>query len=432
MRLPLIALLIVSAFSARAEQASMSDSFVNIIAVQTHIASTGGNYGTLLNTWVKRVADAGIRHLRDNAWDQPTSTAMQNVITTIHGMTGLNVNWIFTQGASCTDVTADSPTNLPGWGWTPAMIDMFEGMNEIGPAQGFCGSNPSPTWYAQFAADASYLHTTVAGMGGGWTSIPVASPSLDEYGRYDTTDVTADATLIGNISSSINYGTWHVYCSGYQPTCWPGVFPSSMMPAYGSQPFVVTETGYATWPGGSDVSVASAGNYYSRLFFEWFNQGAVRVSVYELLDDTASAGNDANFGLLYSDGTPKPAFTAIANEIALLTDPGSAFTPGNLNYSITNNSGFSVSHTLLQKRNGVYYLALWEPYNWNDYFLPASITVNLPANYNCTWYLPQNSNLAQGSAANTNSVGLTVTDNTLILEIAPVVGSGTPPVMILR
>ena len=115
-----------------------------------------------------------------------------------------------------------------------------------------------------------------------------------------------------------------------------------------------TETGYPQ----SYVPLDRANKYYSRLFFEFFNHGIVRTYAYQLLDEYTSEGSGSTIGLLYSDGTPKPQFTTISNIISILNDPGGGFNPGSLGYSIGGAQG-TLHHTLLEKRNGTFYLVLW-------------------------------------------------------------------------
>ena len=404
-----------------AEQANYADSFVNTIGVNTHIANSG-NYTTLYSQLVTRIQTAGIRHIRDGFWDQTTSDKALNLITTIKKNTGVNVKFLLTQGANCTDATVDSPTNYISWGWTASQIDGFEGMNEIGPAQGWCGSNVSPTWYQQIDANAQYLSSTVLGMARPFNTIPVVAPSLNEYGRYTVADLTADADLIGNITPYINYGNWHVYCSQNAPSCTFNVFPSGLQPAFGSLPYMVTETGYTTPPNGSDATNAQATQYYSFLFFDWFNHsnGNAIVYAYELLDDTSETGSEAGFGLLFSSGSPKPQYTVISNEIAILADPGPTFTLGSLNYTLTGGDSY-LHHTLLQKRNSRFYLALWLDHNYWDTFNPESITVNFSGATmsQVNTYNPLKSANAISSVSNTGSINLNVTNEAVILEIIP-------------
>jgi hypothetical protein len=85
--------------------------------------------------------------------------------------------------------------------------------------------------------------------------------------------------------------------------------------------------------------------------------GIRKTYIYELMD-TGSGQEDNGYGLLHSDFSPKPAYNAIMNTLALLSDPGPAFQAGGLNYKLSGNLA-NVQHLLLEKRNGTFYLAIW-------------------------------------------------------------------------
>ena len=83
-------------------------------------------------------------------------------------------------------------------------------------------------------------------------------------------------------------------------------------------------------------------------------RGAPRIYGYQLINS-----NSEDFALLNNDGSPRLQFTALKNFIALLKDPGVAFMPGTLAYSL---SGVTtgIQQMLFQKRNGRFYLAVWQ------------------------------------------------------------------------
>ena len=99
--------------------------------------------------------------------------------------------------------------------------------------------------------------------------------------------------------------------------------------------------------------------YIPRMYLEYFRRGVVKTFSYELLDEAPGAADRENtFGLLRNDLSPKPAFTALRNTIEILNDPGPAFTPETLDYSVEGKQD-DLRQVLLQKRDGSFYLALW-------------------------------------------------------------------------
>ena len=73
---------------------------------------------------------------------------------------------------------------------------------------------------------------------------------------------------------------------------------------------------------------------------------------------------------------PKPAFTALSRFLALLSDLGPAFTPGRLAFGLSNAS-VSVHQLLLQKRSGLFYLALWREVESTDEDINETVTIDL-------------------------------------------------------
>ena len=98
------------------------------------------------------------------------------------------------------------------------------------------------------------------------------------------------------------------------------------------------------------------------VFLEMYNRGIMRCFAYELIDQysdpsfTDGNGED-HYGLLHYDWTPKPAYTSIQNTISILKEPGANFSPGTLTYSVSSIPS-TVHHTLLEKSNGTFYLAV--------------------------------------------------------------------------
>jgi hypothetical protein len=91
------------------------------------------------------------------------------------------------------------------------------------------------------------------------------------------------------------------------------------------------------------------------LFAHRMPSGAsIRKNFFYILWDDENAG----FNVLGPAGETKPAYTALQNLIKLLADPGPSFAPGRLDYELSGSLA-NVETSLLQKRNGVFYLALW-------------------------------------------------------------------------
>jgi hypothetical protein len=126
---------------------------------------------------------------------------------------------------------------------------------------------------------------------------------------------------------------------------------------------VATETGYHNAinaeQGQPPVDEATVAEYLPRLFLSAFAEGIDRTYWYELVDlypDEGRMAPDAHFGLLRTDFSRKPAFTALANLMRLVGDTSPRQVPSRaLKFSLSE----QVGRLLLQKAEGVYLLALW-------------------------------------------------------------------------
>jgi hypothetical protein len=111
------------------------------------------------------------------------------------------------------------------------------------------------------------------------------------------------------------------------------------------------------------VSERASAIYLPIAFLSAFSLGVLRTFSYELIDEfdphLFTDSGEGHYGLLHYDGTPKPAFIALKNLIALLRQRESEdFEPGSLPVRVSG-APRTMHYTLLQKSNGDYYLALW-------------------------------------------------------------------------
>ena len=105
-----------------------------------------------------------------------------------------------------------------------------------------------------------------------------------------------------------------------------------------------------------------------RLLLSYFDKGIVRTYLYQFIDhisDPSLTNPEAAFGLLRNNGAEKPVYKAVQTLLSLLKDPGPAFQPGSLRYELSGNTR-DIQQVLLQKRDGIFYLALWiEASRWD-------------------------------------------------------------------
>jgi hypothetical protein len=250
-------------------------------------------------------------------------------------------------------------------------LEDVEGPNEV-------DNRNDPNWASDTVACLPSLRSAKPGL-------PFLAPTLANQ--------LGNAPALGNISAMVDQGNFHRYYAGRNPgtagygttyACGTyGSLPFSLCETRinsGTKPVMITETGYNSV---SEVDEPTQAKYLSRMFLVDLAAGISRTYVYTLADYTPS-DDFSNDGLLRSDLTMKPAFYALASEIAFFSDRGAVPTQVPLQYSISGGPT-SLDHLLFQRRDGAYILALWnETASWDTVssqpiaVAPAAVTVSLP------------------------------------------------------
>lgn len=346
--------------SADSEAAKSADSFVESIGVDTHTSYSDTPYGEDFATVKQRLAELGVRHIREDLlpkrpdqyehFDELAAIGIRSTLILgdpSNGDTGLE------------ELVSIVKNDLGG------SVEAVEGPNEF-------DSRGGPEWASQLRDYQQRLYAAVK-SDPSLATLPVIGPSVVQKRNEET---------LGDISGSLDYGNVHSYPDAAAPESNVASYLERASLNAGSKPTIATETGYHTAVATGDehqpVSEAAMATYMPRLFLEYFRSGIARTYCYELLDESPDPGHtdsEANFGLLHNDLSPKPAFTALANLIAILRDPGPAFSPAPVDYTLGGNQD-GLRQVLLQKRDGSFYLALWRAESVWD---PASRTDLHPA-----------------------------------------------------
>ena len=150
-----------------------------------------------------------------------------------------------------------------------------------------------------------------------------------------------------------------------------------------------------------------------------FNAGLVRSYLYELMDEGTDPNNrEKHFGLVRDDGTMKPSFVALRNEIALLRGAAAgASEEASLSFGLSG-GGPALQHTLLRAGNGDFYLVLWLEMASTDAdtSVPVRLTLDRPSSEVQT-FLPLLSSEVQARFPAGSSFDLRVPDHPLIVKI---------------
>jgi hypothetical protein len=403
--------------SLSAQIALSADAFVDSIGINTHLGASGSPYvqsafGTIQNLLVS----LGVRHVRDSAYSAGSNAS---VCSYENGLAAKGIKFTFQ-----TSVTFGAPDIL-GWAaCSGPALEVFESANEYDinhPA------SQNATWPAVLRTYQQLLYSTVKGNAS-TASIPVLAPALTTGGAY---------TDLGNVESYSTYGNIHEGFDGF----YPGT-PGYGSGGYGSIPyeiaqsaaeapneqFYVTEVAYSTADVTNGGDLASQEKYVPRVLFDNFNAGLPRSYYYELIDEPndGTIPPDLADGLCTVNLAPKPSFTALQSLIALLSDPGSTFTPVALAYRLSGATS-DVHETLLQKRSGDYYLAIWreesdfDPNALKDTpVAPENVTLLLAKTPTAASVYAYNSSesLAKTTLTPSTAIPITVTDQVSVIDLS--------------
>ncbi|WP_276485991.1 T9SS type A sorting domain-containing protein [Paraflavitalea pollutisoli] len=428
-------------------------SYTDGVGVNTHLRYTHLNYYTAFESIIyPKLKQLGIKHIRDN-FPHPSflgsvsASLMRQRYLKLHDSCGIKYDYLldsrrvidtlrFLNDAAYLELFDTNPELV-------RTIQHFEGFNE-----------PDRTIAVWFPADWITLTRTIQQTL--WTrthstpalsAVSIINASPTHFGPAPSMPDSL-ATPTPHISSWFDYANLHPYdVTGPANRIFPGARYDQDQPYYDTlakgKPWITTEFGFPTARGFNNPAACTfglnsfhysselaAGKYYSVAFMELFKRGAARAYAYEFIDQhTADQGDvEKNFGLLRTDGSEKPAYTAIKNTLAILKDTSLVFSPTPLALTITGDTA-GVRYSLYQKNNGRYYLALWlgaekgANYDYTTFtdvgISPQSITVGLPYTaLVANLYQPLLTGAPINSYASTSSITIDVPDNLLLLEIA--------------
>jgi len=349
------------------EEARSASSFVAGVGVNTHLGYSQTVYWTRwADVILPRLKELGVSHVRDGTFPAeypeiigPTIAARYNELNAsgikgnllvgheqpMIGATSLQdrLDWIKIRVPDFT-TSIEGSNEFDTWGGSPERVESLRAMQcEI---------------YQRVKSDPVLA------------SRPVIGPSS---GNAYSDDVWYRE--IGDLSDCLDKGNLHAYAGSDPPHRRLSRDLSVAMAwarmSYGDKPLWATETGYWNTTDAEGVSEAAAGTYVPRALMENFRRGLERSQLYELIDlETGTDQVIDNYGLLRTDGTRKPAFTATRNLLSVVRDSTSA--SGSLGFGIVCTAACRygdptayltedgpIRHVLLKHSSGAYFLAVW-------------------------------------------------------------------------
>jgi hypothetical protein len=333
------------------------------------------------NAIAQKIADAGIRHVRnsmaistDPGWNQIVWANMSSWPN--HGIVS---SWrvdrcaVTSNAGHTVRMYLDKIADIDG-----DLSSAIEGTNEVNV---FC----SEDWVNR---ERLYVPQLFQGV----NSHP--DPVIQSLPVLGPTFVRAGSSEIGDISQWIDFGNTHPYsgCTSPTPQHVQRYGIDDYAPAGGTKPIIATEVGFHTAVGSTEPGIQppcderTAGVYTLRAVLEHFNLGIMRSYLYEAIDPWPNPQRDRsewNFGILRNDFSAKPAYTYVKNLLATTSSPNAAtLTP----LKVKVDQGPPDLRTLLLRQaDGDYLLALWRHASvWNPSqrqpipVPPARVTVSLP------------------------------------------------------
>jgi len=360
---------------------------LNTIGVNTHLDSFNYGYQNLAVTSAA-INYLGVKNLRDcyrHSWDMP-------LWSQVAAATGARFDDYMGRGSTAGDV-ADLA-------FVPSLaalnlLNFVEGGDENDTAPALAAGN-SIAWTAAFQqqvyATGHSLGLPVINMsfGAGWTA------TNNWHGNYDK---------VGDLSAYADYGNAHTYPGVGQMTdkIIKALNADALLAAW-SRPVITTEIGWDT----AKFDPQAAARFTLDAVFDGIKDGDVKMYFYALFDDGAG-----KFGLMNSDGSPKPAGLALHNLTTILADTGAPLS-GSLSYSLTGTTANDNS-LLMRKSSGAFELAVW-----NEIDVAHTVTLTLSAAaQRVSIYDPMIGTTAIATQSSAGTVGIPVADHPVIIEILP-------------
>jgi hypothetical protein len=414
------------AFGA-AVRANRARSFVDTVGIVTH-PHWGGTIWSSTD-WESLFLETGVMNTRGKV-GRGTGGKAANA----------DLQKLFARGVKICATVSDQSSGLDRVG-TKANLDFLA--NSVG-AQNLCGiesaneySNPSTRpadWAAQLRSFQQWLYDTVRSYPA-FNSIPVVAPSI--WGR-----LTWDYNALGNLEPKVDRGCLHYYTAGRRPSI--AGSPSSRNPLGENGTFYymadaireakvlaptkamyITEYGHpisgANSPlSGYIITETAAAKYLPRGLLDAFANGIEKTNIYSLIDDVKRS---KYHGLLDGSLRRRLTFYAVKNMMTLFADTGTTFSPGTLDYTLSNLTG-TIKQQLFQKSDGTFLLTMYQDVDSYDrankrdaVVAPVNVGLSLGQSATIQVFTPSIGAAATKIVSGVNALTIPVGDHVTVVSI---------------
>ena len=413
-------LLVITSLANAQVYTYQADQLADMVGCNTHFYWSGV-YSDSFHTLMSRLQELDVRHIRDVNFG--SDSAFRDRINQLAGV-GIK-----------SDIICE-----PWWTWPENLIyfkalkslpnnpvEFIEYPNELFQYPGITASkciSDYNNFYNTYNNDSATYGIPLIGPS---FSNNVSGPRLFiDSGGYDFTN-------------KMDYGNLHSYPGGAYAEGpqggGDGIALDSDISEYnlinkGNKPMAATETGYQLpfnlqW----GVTDSEAAKYEPRLLMWYLKKGIKYAYLYQLINDNNNLSGAANnYGILDSNCSRRLSFFAIKNTIKLFNDPGPAFSPATLNYTLSGDTT-GIQALVFQKRNGNFLLVLWQPissgtcsaspYNYSNPPVEIKVTISDVAGGTALAYMPSFDSNSVGFFPSTDTMTINVPDNIFVLEITP-------------
>ena len=409
-------IMILFTFQARAQvQAYQADLIADMVGCNTHF-NYEGVYQDSFQGIKSRLQELGVRHLRDE--NNGNNPAFNNRVNEIAGL-GIKFDlicevwWTWAQNRSYLIATKDM-SNAP--------VEYIEYPNEL---------DAQATQVQDYTNFYNTYKTDDATSG-----IPIIGPSFANSAAGAQNFINKGGA---DMSDKMDFANLHSYpggenVEGIHGGGWGQSLDATINQYHlinnGNKTLLASETGYQlAQPDHGNLPVAEsvAAKYEPRLLMWYLTRGFKYAYHYQLVNNNITE----NFGLLNPDLTRRKSFYALKNTIKLFSDPGPTFSPDTLNYSITGTTA-NVKSMVFQKRNGKFYLVMWQaissgtasnsatspPIDYNNQ--PARVRVTIKGiTGTALAYTPSVDSSSVESFSNINTMIIRIPDHLYVIEITP-------------
>jgi hypothetical protein len=403
-----------------------ADEFVSSVGVNTHMTFTWMDAYKDYAAVTDLLTGANIRWIREHVYYEPghpNDVERYRKLRYI-AQNGIKVSCISDQRfAGMNPITTEKINYIHTQ--SGGACGAYEGVNEYDISSAW-SANPQDAANSLVGYTASL--STAVKTNPSTAYVPVVGPSLVKKESKD---------LLGSrLDAFVDYGNMHPYHQDFHPSSDGAPDMSDRLVAAraltSSHAMWSTEDGWDTSPDAADKSVSEnvQSKYTLRqMFWALFDAKFDKTIIYSLLDeyeDLSGGDNEAHYGIVRRDMTPKPAYYSVQRLLGLLAEPNApAFEPQPLGYSLSGSTQ-DVKAYVLQKSTGTHYVVLYQDVpSWNPYTNseisnpPVSVRLDLanPAS-RLVVHSPQRGVTPESDTSGpVSGVSLNVPDHPIVVEV---------------